>query len=281
MKYSTIFTTLLCVEAALGARWTEKRRQSREARQLSRRSSDTFRATHPKIPTAGPVVEGLNDESIVNKTNVEYSSNWAGAVLIGTGYTSVTGTVVVPTLTESSSSSTTSAGSAWVGIDGDTCDTAILQTGFDWEVSSSSVTYDAWYEWYPDYAYDFSGITISAGDSIKMTVTATSKTSGSAVIENLTTGVTKTETFTGVTDGSLCEYNAEWIVEDFEECTTSSSCSLVPFADFGTVTFTSASAVKSGTTVGVTGATIIDIEQNGKVLTSCSDTSSTVTCTYE
>ena len=126
----------------------------------------------------------------------------------------------------------------------------------------------------------FSGITISAGDSIKMTVTATSKTSGTAVIENLTTGTTVTETFSNVSDGSLCEYNAEWIVEDFSECTSANSCELVPFADFGTVTFTGASAVKSGSTVGVTGATIIDIEQDNEILTSCSASSSTVTCTY-
>lgn len=112
-----------------------------------------------------------------------------------------------------------------------------------------------------------------------MTVVATSKTSGTATIDNVTTGKTVTETFTGVTDGSLCEYNAEWIVEDFEEC-TGSSCSLVPFADFGTVTFTSPSAVESGTTVYPSSATIIDIEQSGKVLTSCSASSSEVTCTY-
>lgn len=111
-----------------------------------------------------------------------------------------------------------------------------------------------------------------------MTVVATSKTGGTATIENLTTGVTVKETFTGVTDGSLCETNAEWIVEDFEEC-TGNSCSLVPFADFGTVTFTDATAVKSGSTVTPSGATIIDIEQ-GSVLTSCSASSTAVTCTY-
>lgn len=85
---------------------------------------------------------------------------------------------------------------------------------------------------YPDYAYDFSGITISAGDVITMTVTVTSTTGGSAVIENETTGKTVTHTFTGQT-GSLCQTNAEWIVEDFE-----SGGELVPFADFDSVTFT-------------------------------------------
>jgi hypothetical protein len=76
-------------------------------------------------------------------------------------------------------------------------------------------------------------------------------------------------------DGNLCEYNAEWIVEDFE-----SNGSLVPFANFGTVTFTGAQATDSGSTVGPSGATIIDIEQNGQVLTSVSSTSSSVTVKY-
>lgn len=100
------------------------------------------------------------------------------------------------------------------------------------------------------------------------------------MIENLTTGTTVTETFTDVTDGSLCEYDAEWIVEDFEEC--GSSCSLVPFADFGTVTFTDVAATKSsGSVVYPSSATIIDIEQSGKVLTDCSASASEVTCTYK
>lgn len=76
-----------------------------------------------------------------NSTNVEYDSNWAGSVVTTTGVKSVTGTFTVPT-PESAGS-----GSAWVGIDGDSCQTAILQTGIDWTKSGSSITYDAWYEW--------------------------------------------------------------------------------------------------------------------------------------
>lgn len=119
-------------------------------------------------------------------------------------------------------------------------------------------------------------MTVAAGDVIKVTVTASSKTAGTAVLENVTTGKTVTKTFSNEASlGSLCEYNAEWIVEDFDE-----NGSEVTFADFGTVTFTGASYVHSGTTSGVSAATIIDIEQN-KVLTSCSvPSSSEVTCTY-
>ncbi|EKG15813.1 Peptidase G1 eqolisin [Macrophomina phaseolina MS6] len=120
------------------------------------------------------------------------------------------------------------------------------------------------YEWYPDYAYDFSGITISAGDVIAMSVTSSSSTKGVAVIENITTGKTVTKTITS--SSALGGQNAEWIVEDFE-----SNGSLVNFADFGTVLFTNAVAkTSSGTTVGPSGATSIDIKQSNKVLTSVS-----------
>jgi len=214
--------------------------------------------------------DGL-EGGITDNTNVQYSSNWAGAVLIGTGYTSVTGTFTVPSPT------TAGSGSAWVGIDGDTCGTAILQTGVDWTRSGSRITYDAWYEWYPDYAYDFSGITIAAGNSITVTVTASSKTGGTATIKNNTTGKTVTHTFSNEASlGSLCEYNAEWIVEDFD-----SGGSQVSFANFGTVDFTGCSAKTGSTTVGTSGATILDIRQNNQVLTDCTvPSSSEVKCTY-
>lgn len=128
----------------------------------------------------------------------------------------------------------------------------------------------------PDYAYDFD-LDVSAGDTIVMTVTATTTSKGSATLENTTTGKSVTHTFTS-TEGDLCEYDAEWIVEDYEE-----GLSLVPFADFDSVEFTDAYATKStGTTVDAgDDATIIDIRQSGTVYTSCSASGTTVTCTYE
>jgi hypothetical protein len=131
----------------------------------------------------------------------------------------------------------------------------------------------AWYEWYPDYAYDFSGISFHVGDEVKLTVTASSTKKGKAVIENITTGKTVSKSISS--SSALCEENAEWIVEDYEE-----GSSLVPFADFGTVEFTKAEATTSSGTVGPSGATIIDIKQSKKVLTSSSAGSSTVTVKY-
>lgn len=209
---------------------------------------------------------------VTNKTDVSYSTNWAGAVLVGTKYTKVTGSFKAPTPT------TKGSGSAWVGIDGDTCGTAILQTGIDWTKSGSSITYAAWYEWYPDYAYDFvHDLDIAAGDTITVTVEASSKAAGTATITNEDSGVTVTHTFTSsATEADLCEYNAEWIVEDYE-----SGSSLVTFADFGTVSFTGASATTDGSEVGVDGSGIIDMETSGgSVLTDCTASGSKVSCTY-
>jgi hypothetical protein len=136
------------------------------------------------------------------------------------------------------------------------------------------VSWTAWYEWYPDYAYDFSDIDISAGDEIKLTVTASSKSEGKAVIENLTSGKSVSKSLSSSSE--LCEKNAEWIVEDFEE-----GDSLVKFADFGTVTFSDAEATTSSGTVGPSDATVIDIEQDDDVLTSVSISDSEVVVTYK
>ncbi|KAI1827185.1 peptidase A4 family-domain-containing protein [Xylaria intraflava] len=214
-----------------------------------------------------------NAASINGTKNAEYSSNWAGAVISDSGFTSVVGTIVVPTPRGDGRSA---SASAWVGIDGDTCGTAILQTGLDFTVSAGGgVSYDAWYEWFPDYAYDFTGFSVSGGDEVKITVTASSRGAGVATLENLSNGDSVTHSFRNE-GNELCQYDAEWIVEDYEE-----GGGLVPFADFDSVTFTGASATQNGRSVGVSGATIIDIEQNGRVLTDCGTTgSSTVYCDY-
>ncbi len=209
---------------------------------------------------------------------VSYSSNWAGAVLVGSGYTSVVGTIKVPVprAPQGGDASTTYSTSAWVGLDGDTCQTSILQTGVDFTISGGVVSYDAWYEWFPDYAYNFADFLISAGDEIRMTANASSTTSGSVTLENLTTLQQVSHAFSAQS-AALCETNAEWIVEDYEE-----NGALVPFANFGSVTFSDCSV---GTTAGkaadVSGSEILDIKQNSKVLTDCSTSgTSTVTCQY-
>ncbi|KAL1961654.1 hypothetical protein VTN77DRAFT_1369 [Rasamsonia byssochlamydoides] len=236
--------------------------------------------SHPKAPAPAPVDEQVDE---ANRTQVDYSSNWSGAVLTsppsGSTFTSVSAQFTVPTPSLPDDSRQSSSASAWVGIDGDTYQNAILQTGVDFSVDASgAVSYDAWYEWYPDYAYDFSGITIKAGDVISLSVTASSSSHGTAVIENLTSGQKVSKTLSAPSSSAtLGGQNAEWIVEDYEE-----NGGLVPFANFGTVKFTSASAgTSSGSSLGTNGADILDIRQNGHVLTSASiPSSSEVDVTY-
>ncbi|KAF4993405.1 hypothetical protein FGRMN_6492 [Fusarium graminum] len=182
--------------------------------------------------------------------NVQYSGNWAGAVKIGKGYNKVQGTITVPSV----SGGDGAAASAWVGIDGDTCQTAILQTGISFYADG---TFDAWYEWIPDYAYNFNNFAVHVGDKIRMTVDATSKTKGVATLENLTRNQVVTHTFSN-TPSTLCETNAEWIVEAFQE-----GGSQVDLANFGTVTFTDASVSGTSGTSGPAGAQIIDISLDG------------------
>ncbi|KAI1361661.1 peptidase A4 family-domain-containing protein [Xylaria arbuscula] len=221
------------------------------------------------------VLDSERDSLLVdNSTHAEYTTNWAGAVMIGTGYTTVSGTIVVPepSTPVGGSSTRTYSASAWVGIDGSTCQTAILQTGVDFSARGKTVTYEGWYEWYPDYSYRFSNFKISGGDTVTMTATVTSKNSGSVILENKTTGQSVSHAFSNQV-GDLCQTNAEWIVEDFSQ-----GNSLVPFADFGTVVFTNASV--NGAT-GLDKALIYDIKQGNKVYTSCSTSGpSSVTCSY-
>ncbi|KAH8671747.1 peptidase A4 family-domain-containing protein [Xylariales sp. PMI_506] len=256
MKFTAAASVLLGAQAALALPGSSQRYANRLARRAARQ---------------GKTLQPADGVASTNETHVSYSSNWAGAVQIGTDFTKVTGVFTVPTPKAGTGTAVQHSASAWVGIDGDTCETAILQTGVDFTITEGVVSYDAWYEWYPAVSFDFTGITISAGDVIALAVESYSTTSGIAYIENVTTGKVVYHEFTAAR-GALCNTNAEWIVEDFEE-----GSSLVPFADFGTVTFTD--ALVNGE-AGGTGATIIDIRQDLEVLTSCTASGSTVSCTY-
>jgi hypothetical protein len=267
--YVGLLSIMLLAIAAEAAPLTEERQAQHESRRLARLKN---RESHP------PYKIGTNEILRLDKTSKnEYSSNWAGAVLIGADYTAVTADFIVPIpqVPNYGDGNKQYCASAWVGIDGDTCGTAILQTGIDFCVQGGSTSYSAWYEWYPDYAYDFSDISISAGDLVRMTVDATSKTSGAATVDNISTGRSVTHTFNSGIQGDLCEYNAEWIVEDFEI-----NNSLVPLANFGTVTFLNSLAIERKSVVGPSDATLIDIRQNNRILTSSSVDRNSVTVKY-
>lgn len=98
MRFTTVASSVLLAGSAIAAPATrsEKMAKSRAARH-----------SRPMQKIEAPA--GAND------TEASYSSNWSGAVLVGTGYTGVSAKFTVPT------PSTAGSGAAWVGLDGDTC----------------------------------------------------------------------------------------------------------------------------------------------------------------
>ncbi|KAE8153345.1 peptidase A4 family-domain-containing protein [Aspergillus avenaceus] len=207
--------------------------------------------------------------------NVQYSQNWAGLVREKPPpegpYTAVTATFTIPTSTPvpvEGESSGPDAGSIWVGIDGDTYNKAILQTGVDF-YSDIDHPNHAWFEWYPAYATNFENIDINEGQTIVASVRSNSPSEGVAIIENRSTGQSVTKTVTAPSsDATLAGENADWIVEAFQ-----SGGNQVVMADFGELKFTGVEADAGGAKYGTKDAEIIAMKQNDKVLTETEITS--------
>lgn len=125
----------------------------------------------------------------------------------------------------------------------------------------------------PDRAYFFSGITISTGDDISLSVIAYSPNSGVARIENLTNGDTVEQFLTSTYP--LCGQDAEWIVEDYM-----ANDNLVLFANFSTVTFTDTVAAGSAGYYSASQGDLLVLVQNDQFLTSASASGSSVTIEY-
>lgn len=231
-----------------------------------------LRNSAPSNRLTSSFAEGLNS----NNSHSTLSSNWAGAILttppVGSTFTGVSARFTIP------APKVNGAASAWVGIDGDTYAAAILQTGIDFMVINGVLAYKAWYEWYPDYAYDFADFKMSPGDIINISVTAGSSSAGTATIENVTTRQKVSKALNAPSPNSnLGGQNAEWIIEDFQQ-----DGALVPLTNFGTVSFTDSMATTSaGKQVDTTGAQILDIQQGRSVLTTSSASGSTVTVSHK
>jgi hypothetical protein len=165
------------------------------------------------------------------------SSNWSGYVANGGTYTSVTGTWIVPQV----AATTTGADATWVGIGGVT-GTDLIQAGTQATVTGDgSVTYSAWTEILPDYSRT-APLQVTAGDTVTVTITEQSSGLWLIVMENKTTSATYEKTLRYDSSRS----SAEWVQE-----APSTSRGIVPLSDFGSVRFIAGSAVRDGTTLGL------------------------------
>ncbi|KAH8432041.1 A4/G1 family peptidase [Aspergillus melleus] len=257
MRLTTLLTTLTLAHGILGARpGLRERIAARSALRAQNRQSQ-------------PMVELAPDRDHRTTADIAYSANWAGVVresppTTGGAYTSVSATFTVPEPAPASNSAGgIQAASAWVGIDGDTYTTAILQAGVDFYYDNGQIYNDAWYEWFPDVAHDFD-FSVSTGDVVSVTVESYTPTNGVAVIVNESTGQRATKQISAPNGEKLAGQNADWIVEDFQSGDT-----MVPLVDFGTVEFEDMQAGDGGKGIyGTEGATVIEMKQNGRVVTS-------------
>lgn len=208
----------------------------------------------------------LGPSSVEHIVQGALSSNWAGAVResppASAMYTYVAATITVPTPTPTGNSTANQAASAWVGIDGATYTSAILQTGVDFYVIDGAPYTDAWYEWYPDFAHYYDDFAVNPGDVLVASVNATSTSRGVCIVENQTSGQSVTTTVSAPKGtATLQGVNVEWVVEDFQ-----SGDRLVPFAGFDRVQFGSCGAQAAGIEYGLENATVYELMQDGEML---------------
>ncbi|MHA6759762.1 G1 family glutamic endopeptidase [Streptacidiphilus sp. PAMC 29251] len=157
------------------------------------------------------------------------SSNWSGYAATGAKFTSVTASWVQPT---GHCTSATSYSSFWIGLDGDGS-SSVEQTGSEVDCSGGSPQYYAWYEMYPAYPVNFPG-TVRPGDHFTSSVTESGSGSFTLKLSDTTQGWSKTVTKT-LRNAALA--SAEVIAE-----APSSSSGVLPLTNFGTASFTSATA---------------------------------------
>ena len=185
--------------------------------------------------------------STVDVTQRE-DSNWSGYTLASSStdeisFSQVSGTWTQPAVNCSAGSPSDSA--FWVGIGGYTGE-GLEQIGTSADCSATGqAVYSAWYELVPAPQVAVN-MTVEPGDQLSARV-AVSGQNVTVSISNLTrhTTVSKQLQMSSPTVSS-----AEWIAEAPSECDSSSvqdqDCRILPLADFGSVTFTDASASAGG-----------------------------------
>ena len=229
---------------------------------------------------AAPEVKSSHSNNIHQARNAilprAYNQNQAGAVLLkpptaDDAFTSVTGTFTVPTIAvpRGGNAATKYSASIWLGIANNKNQDAVLQAGITMSLQRSQSTFYSWSGWTPDKSANFTTteFAVKTGDSIKITITTTSATQGTVVLENTTTSrkVTKTVAAPASLDPSaLTAQSVAAIVEGYQV-----NGGLPDLVDFTRVQFTKVAAgTTGGKSVGVTGSGIYEVQTtSGAVLT--------------
>ncbi len=194
------------------------------------------------------------------------SANWAGYVLALPGgcATSAGATWQVPTLDCPPPGSAPVGDADWVGVDGTTSATFLFQTG----VASQCINgVQVSHTWFEDIQSDppapeVSLFPVSAGDTVTASVAQVSPGQWRSTITDTSTGESASQVLGYGGPGA----SAEWIEEDPSQMNAAGSVSLVPLADFGTVSFTGLSL--NGSPPVLSAADAVSIARSGTVLAS-------------
>jgi hypothetical protein len=171
---------------------------------------------------------------------VSTSTNWAGFATFHrrTTFSVVRGRWVQPEAT--CRSTKTQYASFWIGIDGYNSHT-VEQIGTDSDCFGGTPTYYAWFEMFPAPPHNVHGVPIHPGDRIVTRISARNHRF-TLVLTNATTGKSFRTREKLVTAERT---SAEWIAEAPSSC-SSTSCHVLPLANFGSVNFTGSYTTSRG-----------------------------------
>jgi peptidase A4-like protein len=172
------------------------------------------------------------------------SSNWSGYLASAGTFSGVSGSWTVPD--PSGNGHSTSADATWVGIGGVTS-ADLIQVGTTDAVSrSGQASSEAFYEMLPAASTPVPGMTVAPGDAVSAGLTQLSAGQWRISI----TDATRNESFNLTVSYDSSNSTAEWIEED----PSYSAGHQIPFDDFGSVSFSGATAVENGSSQTLAGA---------------------------
>jgi hypothetical protein len=176
------------------------------------------------------------------------SHNWSGYIAGKGTFTGVTGTWTVPQ--PSSSTNTAGVGATWVGIGG-VSSQDLIQAGTQDVTSGGQHEFESWIEILPQASQQVP-LAVAPGNSITVSITESAPGSGLWTIQmkNNTTG----QSYQTTVQYKSSESSAEWI-EEAPANVSGNATSIVPLDNFGTISFSGATAVENGR--------IVDLGQAG------------------
>lgn len=217
-------------------------------------------AVSSQISPGGPIGHLVRPSSAAGIRNADQSTNWSGYAATSSTYSSVSSSWTEPT---GHCTANNQFAAFWVGLDGFNS-SSVEQTGTLIQCAGTTPEYRAWYEMFPANPVYFN-VTLRPGDHMTGSVTFTGGSTFNLKLSDSTQGWSESvnKNLSGAARSS-----AEVIVE-----APSSSSGVLPLANFGTASFTGASA--NGSAIGTQSPTqIIMVDSAGQDKDSVSGLSS-------